>query len=94
MPSGKMLADLTFDEVHSHYPFSVTTAQTETERILAARLAELGVPVERGVELLSFDQDDTTGAFTTASGTPTARPRTARRVGSSAPTAATAPCGR
>ena len=31
---------------------------------------------------------------TTASGTPTAPPRTARRAGSSAPTAATAPCGR
>ncbi len=56
--SGKLLADLTFDDVPSPYPFSVTTAQTETERILAARLAELGVAVERGVELLSFDQDD------------------------------------
>ena len=56
--SGKLLADLTVDEVPSPYPFSVTTAQTETERILAARLAELGVAVERGVELLSFDQDD------------------------------------
>jgi len=56
--SGKMLADLAFDEVASPYPFSVTTAQTETERILADRLAELGVPVERGVEMLSFDQDD------------------------------------
>ncbi|MET0864016.1 MAG: FAD-dependent monooxygenase [Nakamurella sp.] len=56
--SGKMLADLTFDGVSSHYPFSVTTAQTETELILAARLAELGVQVERGIELLSFDQDD------------------------------------
>ena len=55
--SGKLLADLTFDDVASHYPFSVTTAQTETERILAARLAALGVPVERGVELVSFDQD-------------------------------------
>ena len=56
--SGKLLADLTFDEVPSPYPFSVTTAQTETERILTARLAELGVHIERGVELLSFDQDD------------------------------------
>ena len=56
--SGKVLADITFDEVHSPYPFSVTTAQTETERILAARLGELGVQVERGVELLSFDQND------------------------------------
>ena len=56
--SGKTLADFTFDGVPSHYPFTVTTAQTETERILATRLAELGVSIERGIELVSFDQDD------------------------------------
>jgi hypothetical protein len=31
---GKVLADLTFQSIPSHYKFSVTTAQTETERIL------------------------------------------------------------
>ena len=55
---GKLLADLPFESVDSRYPFSVTTAQTETERILTARLVELGGSVERGVELVSFDQDD------------------------------------
>ena len=55
---GKILADLTFESVDSHYPFSITTAQTETERILTTRLTELGGSVERGVELVSFDQDD------------------------------------
>ena len=55
---GKVLADLTFETVDSPYQFSVTTAQTETERILTSRLAEFGVRIERGVELLSFDQDD------------------------------------
>ena len=56
---GKLLADLPFGSVDSPYPFSVTTAQTETERILTARLAEFGGTVERGIELVSFDQDDT-----------------------------------
>ena len=55
---GKVLADLTFESVDSLYQFSVTTAQTETERILTSRLAEFGVLIERGVELLSLTQDD------------------------------------
>jgi len=55
---GKVLADLTFETVDSHYKFSMTTAQTETERILTSRLADLGVMIERGVELISFEQND------------------------------------
>lgn len=61
---GKTLADLPFDDVDSPYPYSITTAQTETERILTARLHELGGDVERGVELVSFDQDDTGVRYT------------------------------
>ena len=45
------------DSVDSPHPFAITTAQTETERILAARLSELGVKVERGLELTSAVQD-------------------------------------
>lgn len=56
---GRLLADLTVDGVDSPYPFSITTAQTETERILADRLTALGGSIERGVELVSFEQDDT-----------------------------------
>ena len=43
----------------SPYPFVLTLPQRETERVLRARLAELGGVVERGVELtgLSFDDD-------------------------------------
>jgi 2-polyprenyl-6-methoxyphenol hydroxylase-like FAD-dependent oxidoreductase len=55
---GKTLADVAVDAVDSPYPFSITTAQTETERILTERLAELGVTVQRGVRLVAFDQDD------------------------------------
>jgi 2-polyprenyl-6-methoxyphenol hydroxylase-like FAD-dependent oxidoreductase len=40
------------------YPNGWMLPQNRTEELLAARLAELGVEVERGVELASFYQDD------------------------------------
>ncbi len=46
------------DTVDSPYPFSISTAQTETERVLTQRLSQLGVEIERGVELVGFEQDD------------------------------------
>ncbi|MDR3656859.1 MAG: FAD-dependent monooxygenase [Mycobacterium sp.] len=45
-------------EVDSAYPFTLTTAQTETERVLGDHLKSLGITVERGVELLALSQDD------------------------------------
>jgi 2-polyprenyl-6-methoxyphenol hydroxylase-like FAD-dependent oxidoreductase len=54
---GRVLTRLALDTVDSPYPFSVTTAQTETERILTARLAGLGVTVERGVTLTGLTQE-------------------------------------
>jgi 2-polyprenyl-6-methoxyphenol hydroxylase-like FAD-dependent oxidoreductase len=54
----KVVMRLDLDLVDSPYPFSVSTAQTETERILTQRLAELGASIERGVELIGFEQDD------------------------------------
>ncbi|HWM73693.1 MAG TPA: FAD-dependent monooxygenase [Nocardioides sp.] len=54
---GRELVGVDFDRVRSPYPFSLTTAQTETERVLGERLRELGVDVERGVELTALDQD-------------------------------------
>lgn len=39
------------------YPFALHIPQPALERLLAARLAELGVAVERGVALRSFRQD-------------------------------------
>jgi 2-polyprenyl-6-methoxyphenol hydroxylase-like FAD-dependent oxidoreductase len=58
--SGRLLPRIELDEVDSPFSFSITTAQTETETegILAARLADLGVAVEHGVALTGFDQDD------------------------------------
>ncbi len=55
--AGHTLAHVTLDKVDSPYLFSVTTAQTETERILTERLAGLGVSIERGVELVSFREE-------------------------------------
>jgi 2-polyprenyl-6-methoxyphenol hydroxylase-like FAD-dependent oxidoreductase len=44
--------------VDSAFPFTLTTAQTETERVLGDHLQSLGVIVERGVELVALAQDD------------------------------------
>lgn len=50
----------TFDlsTVESPYPFSVTLPQDETERILTARLSELGIEIEREHEVVGLQQDD------------------------------------
>lgn len=47
--------------------------QYDTERILSDRLASLGIPLERGVELVSFEQDDdgVTATLCSASGATT-----------------------
>jgi 2-polyprenyl-6-methoxyphenol hydroxylase-like FAD-dependent oxidoreductase len=47
--------------VDSAFPFSLVTAQTETERVLAEHLQSLGVTVERGVELVALTQDGPNG---------------------------------
>jgi 2-polyprenyl-6-methoxyphenol hydroxylase-like FAD-dependent oxidoreductase len=46
--------------VDSAFPFTLTTAQTETERVLDEHLQELGVTVDRGSELVALSQDDHT----------------------------------
>jgi 2-polyprenyl-6-methoxyphenol hydroxylase-like FAD-dependent oxidoreductase len=43
--------------VDSAFPFTLTTAQTETERVLGEHLESLGVSVDRGVELVALTQD-------------------------------------
>lgn len=50
--------------VDSAFPFTLTTAQTETERVLGEHLQALGVTVERGVELVELTQDDDTTHLT------------------------------
>ncbi len=54
---GRTEARIPLDTVDSPYPFAVDLPQTDTERILTERLRALGVEVDRGVELVAFDQD-------------------------------------
>ncbi|HZU96908.1 MAG TPA: FAD-dependent monooxygenase [Planctomycetota bacterium] len=56
---GKRILHVSFDETDAAHPFLLSLSQSRTERILEARLGELGAKVERGRELLSFEQDET-----------------------------------
>ncbi len=53
----KILGRPTMDAVDSQYKFGLMLPQSQTERLLEERLASLGIPVERQVELLSFKAD-------------------------------------
>src|SRR5271168_5302405 len=55
---GRKLYRVPLGEVDSAFPFTLNTAQTETERVLGEHLQSLGVTVERGVELVALSQDD------------------------------------
>jgi 2-polyprenyl-6-methoxyphenol hydroxylase-like FAD-dependent oxidoreductase len=55
---GRVIARVGFDGVDSPYPYSISTEQPATERVLTEPLAALGTTVERGVELVTFTQDD------------------------------------
>ena len=46
------------DGIDSPFPFPLLLPQSESERLLGAQLAALGVTVERGVELTDLAQDD------------------------------------
>ena len=50
------LFQVEFGGVDSAFPYSLLTAQTETERVLTERLTQLGVEVDRGVELVELTQ--------------------------------------
>jgi len=55
---GERIVHIATDELHGPYPFILDLAQSETERILGQHLTQLGVEVERQVELLDFSQDE------------------------------------
>ena len=55
---GQTIGRLELDTVDSPFPFSLSTAQTETERVLTDLLNSLGVSVDRDVELVGFEQDE------------------------------------
>ena len=54
----KRLAHVTFDDLKSPFPYVLGLPQSTTERILAERLKNFGVEVERGVEVVSLEQHD------------------------------------
>ncbi|MBM9506514.1 FAD-dependent monooxygenase [Actinacidiphila acididurans] len=56
--AGRSVGRIELGLVDSPFPYTVTIAQTETERILTAALARNGVSVERGITLTGLDQDD------------------------------------
>jgi len=51
---GDTLVHVHLDTARSVYPYALMIPQSETERLLGAELAALGVQVERSVELMSF----------------------------------------
>ena len=59
MSGDSELAQVRFGGVDSAFPYTLLTAQTETERVLTGKLSRLGVTVERGVEIVDLMQDDT-----------------------------------
>lgn len=52
--ANKLLAHVGFADVKSPYPYALMLPQSETERLLEAHLNQLGVHVERGLELVRF----------------------------------------
>ncbi|PVZ14223.1 FAD-dependent monooxygenase [Actinomycetospora cinnamomea] len=56
--TGHTRARIDFGEVPSRYAFLLDIAQPDSEAVLAERADELGIVVERGVELIALTQDD------------------------------------
>jgi 2-polyprenyl-6-methoxyphenol hydroxylase-like FAD-dependent oxidoreductase len=56
---GKTIGHISFAGVESPYPYALMLPQSETERLMEAHLAGLGVNVERQVELTGFTESDT-----------------------------------
>ena len=56
--AGKHVAHAVFGDLGaglSPYPYALTFAQDEHERLLIHHLAQIGVEVERGIELIDFE---------------------------------------
>jgi 3-(3-hydroxy-phenyl)propionate hydroxylase len=51
---GKTILSLEFDRIPGRYPFVLFLPQSDTERLLTEHLRSLGCEIERGTELLSF----------------------------------------
>jgi 2-polyprenyl-6-methoxyphenol hydroxylase-like FAD-dependent oxidoreductase len=55
MSEGKTLATIDLSRIPGRYPYVLFLPQSETERLLTEHLRSLGVAIERGAELLSFE---------------------------------------
>ncbi|KAI0244095.1 hypothetical protein L0F63_002088 [Massospora cicadina] len=53
--NGKALSEFGFPPSESSCPYTVGLVQSETEKVLLERLAELGFEVEKGIELRSLN---------------------------------------
>src|SRR6201990_1326522 len=53
----KKMFRVPLEGVDSSFPYTLVTAQTETERVLTEHLTALGVTVDRGLELTGLSQD-------------------------------------
>jgi 2-polyprenyl-6-methoxyphenol hydroxylase-like FAD-dependent oxidoreductase len=56
--NGKSISTLSFSEIESIYPFVLTLAQSETERLLENHLQLMNSNVERRMELVAIEQHD------------------------------------
>ena len=54
----RTIARAAFDGIQAAHPYSVSIPQTDTEAVLARRLRELGVNVDRSATLTDLHQDD------------------------------------
>jgi 2-polyprenyl-6-methoxyphenol hydroxylase-like FAD-dependent oxidoreductase len=54
---GSLLGQTRFDDVASPYNYALMIPQRDTERLMGAHLAALGVNVERELELVGFSQE-------------------------------------
>ncbi|MDB5367283.1 MAG: monooxygenase [Rhodospirillales bacterium] len=55
---NKRIGHIRFDALDSPYPYALSLPQSETERLLEAHLARLGLAPEREVELTDFTERD------------------------------------
>jgi 2-polyprenyl-6-methoxyphenol hydroxylase-like FAD-dependent oxidoreductase len=55
---AKVIGRVSMESVQSPYPFALMLPQSDTERLLEERLSNLGVRIEREVELASFRSGD------------------------------------
>jgi 2-polyprenyl-6-methoxyphenol hydroxylase-like FAD-dependent oxidoreductase len=54
---GSLLGQTRLDDVASHYNYALMIPQRDTERLMGAHLATLGVKVERELELVGFSEE-------------------------------------